>query len=165
MLARAALFPQVGVRAAFEADRQQFVNKGGANWFVSANLRWNVFDGNENRARIAEAAHRVSAAEAQQKRADAGVRLEVRKAWSAFEAAEERVRVASAAVEMAEESLRIVKNRYEAGLTTVTELLRNETATLETRTRRVGAIYEQRIAAAALELAAGTLTAQSEVLR
>jgi outer membrane protein TolC len=43
-------------------------------------------------------------------------------------------------------------------------LLRTETAVLEARTRRLAAIHDQRIAAAMLELAAGTLTESSEVL-
>jgi outer membrane protein TolC len=49
-------------------------------------------------------------------------------------------------------------------MSTVTDLLRNETAVLESRTRYLSAIHDQRIAAAALQLAAGSLTADSEVL-
>ena len=65
----------------------------------------------------------------------------------------------------AEESLRITQNRYEAGFNNVTDLLRTETALLEAQTRQLAAVHDQRIAAAALELAAGTLTADSEVLK
>ena len=46
----------------------------------------------------------------------------------------------------------------------VTDLLRTETAVLEARTRNLAAIHDQRIAAAMLELAAGTLTADSGIL-
>ena len=64
----------------------------------------------------------------------------------------------------AEESLRITQNRYEAGMNNVTDLLRTETAVLESRNRYLAAIHDQRIAATMLELAAGRLTADSEVL-
>jgi outer membrane protein TolC len=64
----------------------------------------------------------------------------------------------------AEESLRITQNRYESGLSNVTDLLRNETALLESRTRYLAAVHDQRIAATMLELAAGRLSADSEVL-
>jgi outer membrane protein TolC len=47
----------------------------------------------------------------------------------------------------------------------VTDLLRTETALLDTRTRRLAAVHDQRVAAAQLELAAGTLSPDSEVLR
>ena len=67
-------------------------------------------------------------------------------------------------VEEAEESLRITQNRYEAGMSNVTDLLRNETAVLEARTRYLAAIHDQRIAATMVELASGRLNANSEVL-
>lgn len=163
--ARTALLPQIGVRGAFEADRQRFVNRGGANWLVSASLRWNLFDGHTARARIGEAEAALQGARAQERQAAAGVRLEVKKAWADYRSAEERITVVSAAIAGAEESLRITKNRYDAGLATVTDLLRTETALLDTRTRRLAAIHDQRVAAAQLELAAGTLSADSEVLK
>jgi outer membrane protein TolC len=49
-------------------------------------------------------------------------------------------------------------------MSNVTDLLRTETAVLEARTRHLTAIHDQRIAAAMLELEAGTLTVDSEVL-
>ena len=68
-------------------------------------------------------------------------------------------------VEQAEESLRIIRDRYEAGLEDVTALLRSEAALTDSRYRRLGSLYEQRVARAALEHAAGTLTVDSEALR
>jgi outer membrane protein TolC len=65
---------------------------------------------------------------------------------------------------MAQESLRITKNRYESGLSNVTDLLRTETALLEAKTRRLAAVYDERLAAVNLVLAAGTLSPASEVL-
>ncbi|MCS6951406.1 MAG: TolC family protein [Bryobacterales bacterium] len=163
--ARAALRPQVSFRLAFEADRQRFVTRGGANWFAGAFLRWNVFNGFADQARIREASEGLARARAQERQTEAAVRLEVRKAYTDLKAAQERLEVAAASVAMAEENLRIIRNRYEAGLTTVTELLRSQTALLEARLRRLAAIHDQRIAAAALELAAGRLAPGSEILR
>ena len=163
--AKAALLPQFGVRGAFEANRQEFVRTGGANWLVAVSMHWNLFDGFANRARLTGAKASHQSALAQQREASQRVRLEVFRAWAASRAAEERIAVAAAAVAQAEESLRIIKNRYDSGLATVTDLLRNETALLEARTRRLAAIHDQRVAAAQLELAAGTLSADSEVLR
>ena len=66
---------------------------------------------------------------------------------------------------MADESLRITKNRYNSGLSTITELLRNETALLDARTRRLAAVYNQRLAAVGRELATGALSGDSDVLK
>jgi outer membrane protein TolC len=162
--ARTALLPQIGFHAGFETDRQTFADRGGANWLISASLRWNIFNGGADRARMNEAAYGLDRARAIAKQADSRVRLQVRRAYADFRSAAERIDVAQAAVSMAEESLRITKNRYDGGLSNVTDLLRTETAVLEARNRRLAAIYDQRLAAVSLELAAGTLTDKSEVL-
>jgi outer membrane protein TolC len=162
--ARSALLPQVSFHAAVEADRQQFVDKGGANWLASVGLHWNLFNGLADKARIEESSHWLERAHADEQRMDSAVRLEVRRAWADLRAARERIDVAKAAVAEAEESLRITQNRYESGMSNVTDLLRNETAALESRTRYLAAVHDQRIAAIMLELAAGRLSADSEVL-
>ena len=162
--ARSALLPQVGFHAAFEADRQEFVTKGGVNWLASIGLRWNLFNGFGDKARIEESSQWMERAHADEQRVDSAVRLEVRRAWAGLRAAAQRIEVAKAAVAEAEESLRITQNRYEAGMSNVTDLLRNETAVLESRTRHLAAVHDQRIAATMLELAAGRLSPDSEVL-
>ena len=162
--ARSSLLPQVGVHAAFEADRQRFYDKGGANWLVSIGLHWNLFNGFSDKARIEESRFALSRSEAEQERAGSAIRLQVRRAYADLRAAGQRIEVAKASVAEAEESLRITQNRYEAGMSNVTDLLRTETAVLEARTRRLSAIHDQRIAAAMLELAEGTLTVDSEIL-
>jgi outer membrane protein TolC len=163
--ARSALLPQVAFHGAFEADRQQFAARAGANWLASIALRWNLFDGLADKARIAEAGQQAVRAHADEERVESAVRLEVRRAWADLRAAQERIGVAQAAVTEAEESLRITQNRYAAGMSNVTDLLRNETALMESRTRLLAAVHDQRIAAVTLELAAGRLTADSEVLQ
>jgi outer membrane protein TolC len=162
--ARSALLPQVGFRAAFEADRQRFAARGGANWLAAVSLRWNVFNGFADRARIEEQSHLVKRAGFDVERMDSAVRLQVRRAHAGLMAAQQRIEVARAAVAQADESLRITQNRYEAGMNTVTDLLRNETAVLETRTRYLAAIHDERVALTMLEFAAGRLSADSEVL-
>jgi len=156
--------PQVGAHAAFEADRQRFYDRGGDNWLVSVGLRWNLFDGFRDKARMEEGRYAVRQSEAEQQHAASAIRLQVRSAYADLRAAAERIEVAQASVAEAEESLRITQDRYETGLANVTDLLRTETAVFEARTRRLAAIHDQRIAAIALELAAGTLSADSEVL-
>jgi len=162
--ARSALYPQVAFHAAFEADRQGFADRGGANWLASIGLRWNLFNGMADKERIEESSHWLERAHADEQRMDSAVRLEVRRAWANLQAAQQRIEVAKAAVAEAEESLRITQNRYEAGMTNVTDLLRNETAVLESRTRYLTAVHAQRVAATMLELASGRLSPDSEVL-
>jgi outer membrane protein TolC len=162
--ARSNYLPQVTLHGAFEADRQRFVYRGGANWLVSIGLRWNLFNGGADKAKIAEREATTRRTAAEQARAESGIRLQVRQAWANLKAAQQRIESAQASVAEAQESLRISQNRFAAGLSTVTDLLRTETALLETQTRYLAAVHDQRLAAAMLEFAAGTLSPDSEVL-
>ena len=162
--ARGNYRPQVNLHGAFQADRQQFASLGGANWLVSIGLKWNLFNGFADKSKVEESQLALRRTSAEQERADSAIRLQVHRAWAELQAAEQRIESARAAQTEAEESLRISQNRYEAGLSTVTDLLRVETALLETKTRYLAAVHDQRVAATMLEFAAGTLTADSEVL-
>jgi outer membrane protein TolC len=161
---RSSLLPQVGLHAAIEQDRQQFAGRSGGNWLASVSVRWNLFNGFGDKARIDEAKHLLRRSQAEEDRSGSAIRMEVRRAWADLHAANQRIEVARAAVEEAQESLRITQNRYTAGLNNVTDLLRNETAVLEAKTRYLAAINDQRVASAMLEKAAGNLSADSEVL-
>jgi outer membrane protein len=159
-----AYLPKIVARTVLEADRGRFVTQGSANWFVGAGLQWNIFDGSTKR-RVEEANAAVAAAEAREKEVAARVSLQLRQAQAGLAAAKERLTVADAAVAQAQESARIVRNRYDAGLARVDELLRNELAVMQAQMQRLQAVYDQRVAAVAVELAAGTLTEDSNVLQ
>jgi len=162
--AHSSLLPQVNLHAAYEADRQRFATQGGDNWLVAIGLRWNLFNGFGDKARIEESKYARQRTSAEAARTDSAIRLQVHKAYADLHAATQRIEIAQASVAEAEESLRITQNRYEAGISNVTDLLRTETTVLEARTRHLAAIRDQRIAAALLELAAGTLTPDSAVV-
>lgn len=163
--AKAGYLPRIGLRGAFEADRQQFVTKGGANWMFAASLQWNLFDGKRTKETVAEARAMAAVAQAGEKQYSNALKLEVTKARADFEAATERIKVTEASVAQAEESLRILRNRYSNGLATVTDLLRAQTSLLDAKTRRLAAVYDQRVAALEVERSAGILNGDSNVLQ
>ncbi|TMP96162.1 MAG: TolC family protein [Verrucomicrobia bacterium] len=162
--ARSSLLPQVGLHAAIEQDRQHFAGRSGGNWLASVSVRWNLFNGFGDKARIDEAKHLLRQSKAEGDRAGSTIRMEVRRAWADLHAANQRIEVARAAVEEAQESLRITQNRYTAGLNNVTDLLLNETAVLAAKTRYLAAINDQCVSSVMLEKAAGNLSADSVVL-
>jgi outer membrane protein TolC len=164
-LAKASLWPQVTAHGIFEADRQRLVSGGSSNWLAGVSLQWNVWDGSRNRGQIAAARAAEARTAALERQANSAVLLGIRRAWGNWRSASERVGVASGAVTAAEASHEIIRNRYGAGLTTVTELIRSDTALRVARFQHLGAQYEQRVAAAALEHAAGVLTQASTVIQ
>lgn len=157
--------PSVSVNAGWESDRVSFSGDGGTNWMVGVALRLNLFRGLGDRAGLAAAEAELRRARAERRKKESEVRLEVRRAVSDLEAAGESERVTSEAVSQARESHRITQARYEAGLADVTDLLRSQTALVEAEAGHLRAVYEGRLAAVRLELVAGTLERNAEVLR
>ena len=76
-----------------------------------------------------------------------------------------RVETAESAIAAGEESLRITRDRYEAGLANVSELLRTETAMTEARLRLLVAQHGVRSAQLNHAAALGKLGPDSEVLQ
>jgi outer membrane protein TolC len=130
-----------------------------------ASMRWNLFDGWRSREMEKEAQAMGSAAKAQRRQMENAVSLQVRKAQADYRAAQERIAVTEAVIAQSEESLRILRNRYSNGLATLSDVLRAETASTESRMRRLSAVYDERMAAVMLEQAAGILNGESNVLK
>jgi outer membrane protein TolC len=81
--------------------------------------------------------------------------VEVARAYHQYRTAVQQLEVTEAALSQAEEALRIIQDRYEAGLTTVTDLLRAETALVRARMNVTTATGAQYISYASILLATG----------
>jgi outer membrane protein len=159
--ARSQYLPTVSLFSSWEEDNETFAARGGNNWAAGASLNFDIFDGGARRAQIAAARAREQQAEALRAQAAAGIRLQVRQAYLNLAAARQRVEVTRDAASQAQESLNILRNRYEAGLATITDVLAVETAHARAQRDYFGALYDHRIAFASLELATGELSASS----
>jgi outer membrane protein TolC len=164
-LAQSEFAPKVGLFASFERDAEALGGPSGTNWTAGVRMEVNLFAGGTDRYRLAEARARESQAANQLEWFRSGVRLEVRQAFLELRAAQQRAAAARDAVEQAQESLRIIQNRYEAGLATMTDLLRAQTTQLEARTGYLAALHDWQVARAQLERAAGRLQADSALIR
>ncbi|MGC2059127.1 MAG: TolC family protein, partial [Candidatus Sulfotelmatobacter sp.] len=92
------------------------------------------------------------------------VRLEVRRAYYETDASRQQIEVARAAIAQAQESLRINQDRYDSGLSTITDLLGAEDTARRSQTDYWEAIYHFQTSYANLELASGSLNPQSPVV-
>jgi outer membrane protein len=162
--ARAGFLPRVDLFGAWEEDNQTFLARGGNNWALGATLTFNLFDGGANRARLRESYALRRQADAMRSQLASAIRLQVRQAYLNLTTARDRVDVSRGAASQAEESLRIIQNRYEAGLATITDLLRAETARTTAKKNFLNAVFDYRLGYAALELATGELAADSQAV-
>jgi outer membrane protein len=155
--AKGAFLPTMHLMGNYEINNNRFSSEGQDSWAVGVVLSLNLSSGGADRARVVEAQANHQRATALRERLASAIALEVRDAFLALQTARERVTVARDAVSQAEESLRIVQDRYDAGLTTIVELLDSETALTASRTDLTRTLYDATVGQARLDLSLGTL--------
>jgi outer membrane protein TolC len=155
--AKGALLPTMHLMGNYEINNYRFASNGQDSWSVGVLLNLNLFNGGGDRARIVEAEANHQRAVAQRDRLANAIGLEVHDAFLAHQTARERVVVARESVSHAEESLRIVQDRYDSGLTTIVELLDSETALTAARTNLTRTLYDATVSQTRLDLSLGRL--------
>ena len=129
---------------------------GSSDYAVGAAVTVNIFDAGR-KARITEARAAEAIALAEQERLANQISFEVVRAYQQFVSARERLLVVVQTTEQASEVLRIVRDRYHEGLTTITEVLRAELAVVRARTDALTARHDHYVAYANVLLATGRL--------
>jgi outer membrane protein len=154
--ARAALLPSVGVQAGWEFNGAT-LGAQQSSWVIGAEMRVNVFRGFGDTARMTEARHAHARATAERERVERRIEVEVRGALAQLAAANAREDAGRAALTQARESQRIIRDRYENGLATVTDVLRAAEATLDAESRTTAAEMDVILQVVALDRALGRL--------
>jgi len=149
-------WPDLNLFANIGASTRSFQH-GSSDFAVGAALSWNILDHGRD-ARIEQALAATDGAQAREDQKANEIKLEVVRAYQHFQTSRERMKVASAAVDQAAEALRIVQDRNQVGLTTVTEVLRAQTALLQARLNLLNAHYDRYLGYAGTRLATGSLT-------
>jgi len=164
-IAKSSFGPRVNAFADWEADNPAFVSGGGGNnWVAGIEVQMDLFQGGARRAKLQHERAMQQKVVALKEAARDGIRLEVRRAYYDFDAARQQVEVAKAAIAQAQESLRITQNRYESGVSTITDLLSAEEAASRSQADYWQIVCRYQTSYANLELATGTLSAQSAVV-
>ena len=163
-MAKGAFAPRLNVFGSWETDSPTPGWNGGNNWVAGAELQFDLFDGDSKRANLTMQKAMQEKATAMRDSFRDQIRLQVRKAYYDYDAARQQVAVARTAIAQADESLRINENRYEGGLTTVSDLLSVEEAAHRARTDYWQAVYRVQTSYAGVELATGTLSPSSLVV-
>ena len=152
--AKSVFYPQAAVQGVYEFNGGTFADRVSA-WTVGAVIRWNLFGGFADSAKLGEAKAATERASADRQRQEASARVDVRAALARLDEARARLEVGRLAVAQAKESHRIVRDRFDAGLAPVNDLLRSSTAMLDAESNQTGAAVDVLISAALLERALG----------
>jgi outer membrane protein TolC len=154
--ARAAFLPTIGALAGWELNGAT-LGAQQSSWIIGAELRLNLFRGFADSARLAEASHAHVRATAERERLQRRIEVEVREALAHLTAARAREDAGRAALAQARESQRIIRDRYESGLATITDVLRAAEAALDAESRATTAEMDAILQAVALDRAMGRL--------
>lgn len=152
--ARAVFLPQVAAQAGWEWNGGTW-NTRASSWIVGAVARVNLFHGFADKARLAEAREQVTRRALDRRTAESAARLDVYIAAARLDAARASEAVGRAAVAQARESRRIIRDRYEAGLTDVASLLRATEAVVQADAQQTAAEVAVLTETAALERTLG----------
>jgi len=164
-VAQSSFGPRVNAFASWEMDNPTFVAGGGGNnWLGGIEVQFDIFQGGAKRAELFRQRALEEKVVAMKQSASDAVRLEVRRAYYETDANRQQIDVARAAIAQAQESLRINQDRYDSGLTTITDLLGAEDAARRSQTDYWEAVYHFQTSYANLELASGSLNPQSPVV-
>ena len=164
-MAKSAFGPRVNAFAGWELDNPTFMAGGGGNnWLGGVEVQFDIFEGGAKRAELSRQRAVEEKAVAMRQVASDEVRLDVRRAYYNLDSARQEVEVARAAIAQAQESLRIDQDRYDGGLTTITDLLGAEETARRSQTDYWEAVYRFHTSYSDLELASGSLNPQSPVV-
>lgn len=158
--ARLSYGPRVNAYGDWENDAASIGGANGSNWVAGVQIGIDLLPLGK-RSQLAHERAAKMRADAQLESYRQHVRVEVSRAHIQRETARLSMETARTATEQSAEGLRIVKNRYQAGLATITDLLRAEDAERQSQTNYWRAVYENTMAYAELLFATGTLTPEA----
>jgi len=152
--ARAAFLPQVSAQVAWEANGGGWVPRS-PSWAVGAVARINLFRGFGDQARLAEAKAGLDQQALERQKAETAARVEVRVATARLTASRAAEAVGREAAAQAREQQRIIRDRYDQGLSDATSLLRAAEAVMAADAQQTSAQVDALVATAALTRALG----------
>jgi outer membrane protein len=154
--AKAAYLPSLDLIGNYQIHTEDF-DGSADNYSVGAVVSLNIFSGLETSAKVSEAQAAFRQVQALRRQMHSQVALEVRQTYVQAASAFQRISVARQMVVQAEESLRIVANRYATGLLTIVDMLTAETTLQQARTTFAQTLHDYSVGKTNLRLAAGVL--------
>lgn len=124
-------------------------------WFVQFGLRWDLFQGFQNREHIQQSRIEIRKLENRWSELEQQIRLRVIDAWHTLEAARESLKAKKAGLKAAEASFRIVKRKYDETQVLLVEYIEAQNNFTNARLQHAIARYDLLARESELERAAG----------
>lgn len=152
--ARAGYFPSLGLVTQYESNTGNF-SSSGENFAVFVTAKWNLFNGLATQEKVAEQQALQQRSRLLHEDLLQVAELEVERAYLGLVTSRKQVAVARENVTQAQEALRMISDRYTAGLARITDVLDDETALKKAEQDLLLAQVNSQIFRARLKLATG----------
>ncbi len=162
IISLAAIKPQVSLFTNYNV--RNIIDDGGGSGTgtgdglsLGAQVQWTIFDGGQARARARQAQENEAIAENNFEQIRNQIRTQVEQAFYNLQANEQNINTAEIAVDQAEESLRLARLRFQAGVGTQTDVINAQTALTQARGNLLTAIIDYNRSLASLQRAVSNL--------
>ncbi len=160
--ARLNYLPRVRLVAEYDVDQRHLFGSSPDSYTIMALMNFNLFNGLADLARVRESRAQEAQAQDLKQELEDRIRQQVTEAILSVKTAQARLQVARSAVAQARESLRLVRLRYQTGLTIMVDLLTTEDAAKDAELDQAAALFDTYLSQAGLELALGTISGPAE---
>ncbi len=143
----------VSIGTNYDVSGTPAVNSGG--WSATLSVTLSLYDGGITRERIREAELKLEQLKILEAQARQRIELDVTQAWLALEQASGELTASTKALEQAQEASRIASVRYQAGLSTLLEVLSSQATLAQAQFGLASARFNQNVARVQLILATG----------
>ncbi|GEM_PF-1135778 len=155
--AKFGFLPSLNLMASWENNAEEISGASGNAWGIGAVVSLNLFNGDKDRQKLLEANANKRKSQFMLDDMINQVKLEVKEAFNALLTVKSQMELAASSVGHAEENLRIMQSRYEAGMALMVETLEAEASLRQARLALSDALFKWRITDVRLRLATGTI--------
>ncbi len=154
--ARSSYLPNLSVSSGYTwANQDRSFAGGNTSWNLRISGSYQLFDGFQREQNVAQASESRRVARLTADDARRGVRQDVDAALRTLETQELAIDIASDAVFVAEEDLRLIRERYQVQMATILDVITSQVALEQAEANLVSARYDYMVAKAQLESIVG----------
>lgn len=154
-LAKSGYLPTVSLVGIMDIHDTEFPGNNNNNWSINLVSDWKLNSGGQTKAKIRQAlSSQEKALEAVAQTKD-GISLEVHQAYLSLKEAEKRIQTSQLVVAEANENVRLVQLRYQAGMETNLNVIDAQLALTQAKTNYINSLYDYNVSLSKLQKAVG----------
>ncbi len=138
--------PDLNVVGSYDLHSQNPISSDGNSWDLMVTSSFNIFSGGSTKAKIKSATANERKREYELKSQVEKIKLEIKEALYDIDTAKRHIEVMEKTILQTDETHRIIRERYNNGLSLMVELISSETTMKDANLNYIKAVYDYRLA-------------------